>query len=154
MPRPPERRARWYELSEAASLGIEMAVAIAIGAWGGRWLENNVTHWKPWTFYIGLTIGIGAAVNGVVRTARKFQRIVEHEERMEAEAAAAREHTDRSSQPADMEKSPHYGLTNGNPAGADRRQKSRREPRPDSDHERPGMARFNNPYNDDDGGET
>jgi len=91
MPSPPDRRARWYELSEAASLGIEMAVAIAIGAWGGRWLENNVTHWSPWTFYIGLTIGIGAAVNGVVRTARKFQRIIAHDEKLQAEEDAAAE---------------------------------------------------------------
>ncbi|MGB1274507.1 MAG: AtpZ/AtpI family protein [Nannocystaceae bacterium] len=89
MSSPPDRRARWYELSEAASLGIEMAVAIAIGAWGGRWLETNVTHWKPWTFYIGLTIGIGAAVNGVVRTARKFQRIIAHDEKLQAEEEAA-----------------------------------------------------------------
>ncbi len=110
-----------------------MAVAIAIGAWGGRWLENNVTHWKPWTFYIGLFVGLGAAVNAVVRTARKFQRIIDHDERLQAEATqVTSKHTDRSSQAQAVENSP--------PPVA-------REEDGDTPQ---SLVRFNNPYDGDD----
>jgi F0F1-type ATP synthase assembly protein I len=58
--------------TEAASLGIEMAVAVFLGAFGGIWLERNVTHVAPWTSLAGLAIGLGAAVVAVVRTVRNF----------------------------------------------------------------------------------
>lgn len=75
------KQARWFQLAEAGALGIEMAVAIAIGAFGGMWLERHVTHWAPWTTYLGLGVGIGAAGLAVVRTARKFTARIEAEER-------------------------------------------------------------------------
>ena len=55
-------RARWFQLTEAASVGIEMAAAIGVGVFLGRWFERNVTHWAPGTIFIGLGIGIAAAV--------------------------------------------------------------------------------------------
>ncbi|PCC71460.1 Putative F0F1-ATPase subunit Ca2+/Mg2+ transporter [Nannocystis exedens] len=75
------KQAGWFQLAEAGSVGIEMAVAIAIGAFGGMYLERHVTHWAPWTSYIGLGVGIGAAGLAVVRTARKFSARIEAEER-------------------------------------------------------------------------
>ena len=45
------------------------------------YLERHVTHWAPWTTYIGLGVGIGAAGLAVVRTARKFSARSEAEER-------------------------------------------------------------------------
>ncbi len=88
--RKPDRvtgQAQWFSLAEVSSIGIAMAVAIAIGAFGGRWLQENVTHWRPWTFYIGFLIGLGAAANIVVRTAIKFQAYLDAEEAEEAEEA-------------------------------------------------------------------
>lgn len=87
--RPLLKQARWFQLAEAGSLGIEMAVAIAIGAFGGMWLERHVTHWAPWTTYIGLAVGIGAAGLAVVRTARKFAARIEAEERAEGQSHEA-----------------------------------------------------------------
>jgi len=81
-------RARWFQLTEAASVGIEMAAAIGVGAFFGRLLERNVTHWAPWTTFIGLGIGIAAAVFAVIRTARNFTRVIAAEEAAEAEEAA------------------------------------------------------------------
>lgn len=90
--RPPRapivERARWFQLTEAASVGIEMAAAIGVGAGLGIYLERNVTHWAPWTTYIGLGIGLSAAVLAVIRTARNFGRMIEAEEAEEAEKAA------------------------------------------------------------------
>jgi F0F1-type ATP synthase assembly protein I len=87
-PRPPiVERARWFQLTEAASVGIEMAAAVGVGAGLGIYLERNVTHWAPWTTYIGLGIGLSAAVLAVLRTARNFTRMIAAEEAAEAEAA-------------------------------------------------------------------
>jgi len=81
-------KAQWFELASAASVGIEMAVAVAIGHFGGLWLEKNVTHWAPQTRWIGLAVGLAAAVLAVVRTARVFQLKLAQEEAQEAEQAA------------------------------------------------------------------
>lgn len=88
MPERPRKQAQWYQLTEASSVGLEMAVAVAIGAFGGMWLQNHVTHWRPWTLYLGLAVGIGAAAKAVVRAVRKIQRI-------EAAEEAAREQEER-----------------------------------------------------------
>lgn len=87
-PKPPiVERARWFQLTEAASVGIEMAAAVGVGAGLGIYLERHVTHWSPWTTYIGLGIGLSAAVLAVVRTARNFGRMIAAEEAEEAEKA-------------------------------------------------------------------
>lgn len=82
-------RARWFQMTEAASVGIEMAAAVGVGAGLGLYLQNNVTHWAPWTLYIGLGIGLGAATIAVIRTARNFTRVIEAEEAAEREASKA-----------------------------------------------------------------
>ncbi|MEZ4452567.1 MAG: AtpZ/AtpI family protein [Nannocystaceae bacterium] len=74
------KRAAWFELAEAASLGIEMAVAVAIGWFGGRWLETHVTHWAPYTRWLGLGFGLGAATMAVIRTVLVFRKKLEQEE--------------------------------------------------------------------------
>lgn len=89
MAKRPER-AQWFELAEAASVGIEMAVAVSIGHFGGVWLENNVTHWAPQTRWIGLAVGLGAAVLAVVRTAMVFQKKLAEDEAVEAAEVAAK----------------------------------------------------------------
>lgn len=93
MPEQPKRpqiveRARWFQLTEASSIGIEMAAAIGVGAFAGIWLERHVTHWSPWTTYLGLGIGMAAAVLAVLRTVRNFTRVIAAEEAAEAEALA------------------------------------------------------------------
>ena len=113
-PKPPRapivERARWFQLTEAASVGIEMAAAVGVGAGLGIYLERHVTHWSPWTTYIGLGIGLSAAVLAVVRTARNFGRMIAAEEADEAEkaekaekaAAAAAAARPPSAAPADL----------------------------------------------------
>lgn len=83
------RKADWYQWTEAGAIGMEMALSIAIGYFGGRWLERNVTHWAPWTMYLGLCAGIGAAALAIVRTARKFTRQLEAEEAGQSHASSA-----------------------------------------------------------------
>jgi len=100
--RPPiVERARWFQLTEAASIGIEMAAAVAVGAGMGIYLERHVTHWAPWTTYIGLGIGLAAAVLAVIRTARNFTRMIAAEEAEEA-ARAAQQPVRPPGDPADL----------------------------------------------------
>ena len=69
----PRQRADWYKQTSAASVGIEMAVAICGGALGGMYLERHVTHWAPWTTMIGLFVGIGAAGLAIARLVREHE---------------------------------------------------------------------------------
>lgn len=76
------KRAVWFRYTDAASVGIEMVVAITVCAFGALWLERNVTHWAPWTSLLGIGVGLGAATKAVVRAARTYRRQL-------AESAAA-----------------------------------------------------------------
>ncbi len=86
----PERRpggkAPWFRYTSAASLGIEIAVAVAGCTLLARWIETRFTHWSPWTTLIGFGIGLGAAINAIVRTARQFQREIAEREREREQA--------------------------------------------------------------------
>jgi F0F1-type ATP synthase assembly protein I len=115
MARKRPERAQWFELAEAASVGIEMAVAVAIGHFGGLWLERNVTHWAPYTRWLGLAAGLGAAILAIVRTARTFQAKLAKEEAAEAARAAEAEATAQAAAPP----KPRQGAA-GAPAEADK----------------------------------
>lgn len=84
--RPLLKQARWFQLADVGSLGLEMGIAVAIGFFAGRWLERNVTHWAPWTTYIGLAVGFGAATLAIVRTARKYLAQLRAEEQASPQA--------------------------------------------------------------------
>jgi len=71
-----DRERMWRLAGRYSSVGLEMAIAIAIGTLGGRWLDGRF-GWGPWGFWIGLSIGIGAAVRAVLRITRttKLERL-------------------------------------------------------------------------------
>lgn len=89
--RPQQGRAPWFKATSAASIGIEIAVAVAGCTLVAMWLQNNYTHWEPWTMLIGLGIGIGAAVKALVRTAKQFQAEIAEREAREREQGRAQE---------------------------------------------------------------
>lgn len=68
----PRKKPDWWRYTNASSLGIEMAIAIMLGWWSGRWVETNITHWKPWTSTIGLLFGCAAAGLAIRRTSREY----------------------------------------------------------------------------------
>ena len=79
--RRPQDRAAWFRYSSAASVGIEIAVAIVGCTLLAGWIEHRFTHWSPWTTLIGFGVGIGAAIKAIVRTAKQFQREIAERER-------------------------------------------------------------------------
>ena len=87
----PQRRlhgkAEWFRYGSAASIGIEIAVAIVGCTLLAGWIEREYTHWSPWTTLIGFGVGIGAAIKALVRTAKQFQRETAERETAERETA-------------------------------------------------------------------
>jgi len=73
VPYAPPKRARWFLYTDASSLGIEIAVAVTMGAVGGYYIERYLTHWSPWTMLLGFAFGVVVAAKAVLRTARAYQ---------------------------------------------------------------------------------
>jgi len=73
-----ERKPRVKPIIEAAdslSLGISMVVAVIIGV-GLGWLLKNLTG-LAWTFWIGVAIGIAAAILNVYKAYAKQHKMFE-----------------------------------------------------------------------------
>ena len=67
-----EKKPRIKPLIEAAdslSLGISMVVAVLMGV-GIGWVLKNLTS-TPWTFWIGVAIGVAAAILNVYKAYKK-----------------------------------------------------------------------------------
>jgi ATP synthase protein I len=60
----------WKLAGRYSAVGIEMAVAVAMGSLGGVWLDRKLGT-RPYLFLLGLMIGVGAAVRTVVRVVRQ-----------------------------------------------------------------------------------
>lgn len=64
-----------WQLLKFSSLGIEMAVATAIG-WGiGYWLDLQFGTY-PWLMLVFLLLGVAAGFKGVFRAAREAQELM------------------------------------------------------------------------------
>ncbi len=67
------RRAPWFRYAQASTVGIEMGLSVAVGVFGGIYLERRLGG-APWTSLAGLAVGLGAAVLSVVRAAGRVRR--------------------------------------------------------------------------------
>jgi len=63
----------WRVAAETSAVGIEISAAVAIGYFGGEYLDSKF-HSTPWLKWIGLGAGIGAAIKALVRVTRKYKR--------------------------------------------------------------------------------
>jgi len=70
----------WRIAAETGAVGIEIAVAIGIGYFGGEWLDNKF-HSTPWLKWIGFGAGIGAAIKALVRVTRKYKQSLKNDEK-------------------------------------------------------------------------
>lgn len=67
--------------SRYSYLGIFFGVAICIGYFGGRWIDEKLVT-PPWFSLVGLVVGVAAGFRELVRVARRSQR---EQEEYEAE---------------------------------------------------------------------
>ena len=65
-----ERQSRGlYQAARMASVGLELALSVVIGYFGGKWLEER-WGFAPWGSIGGLLLGFGAGLRSLWRTAR------------------------------------------------------------------------------------
>ena len=63
----------WRIAGTTDAVGIEIAVAIAIGYFGGHYLDRKFGT-QPWLSYVGMLFGVGAAIKALVRVTRQYRR--------------------------------------------------------------------------------
>ena len=63
------------EAADSLSLGISMVVAVAMGVGIGYFLRSVTDVW--WTFWIGIFIGVGAAILNVYKAYDKQHKVFE-----------------------------------------------------------------------------
>jgi len=71
-PYAPPTRGHYPTLS-ASSVGIELAVAVLLGMFGGRWLDGRIGT-TPWMMILGLCFGFTAGLRAIFRYVRAADR--------------------------------------------------------------------------------
>lgn len=66
----PEGKEQLRLITKYGGIGFEIGLFIAIGYFGGTWLDDKFGT-KPWLMYVGLGIGILGAINNLVRMIKK-----------------------------------------------------------------------------------
>jgi ATP synthase protein I len=70
----------WKSFGKYGSVGIELFLSIAIGYYGGRWLDGRFgTHWIQ---VVGFVVGCYAGFRGLYKAAKQMQRDVENDEKL------------------------------------------------------------------------
>jgi ATP synthase protein I len=75
---------RFKGVGSYGTVGLDFAVAIAIGTLGGKWLDSKFGT-LPWLTIVGLMFGIAAGFNLLIKAAKRLREEAEHEERKRAE---------------------------------------------------------------------
>ena len=73
----------WRIAGFTGAVGIEVALAITIGYFGGHWLDRKLGT-APVITIIGFVGGVGAAVKALIRVTRDYQKKLNEEDRREA----------------------------------------------------------------------
>lgn len=76
----PEGRKQLKAVGFVGTAGIELAVSIVIGFFGGRWLDDWLGT-APWLQWIGFGLGLVAGFRNLFRVARRVQQKLSEEER-------------------------------------------------------------------------
>ena len=67
----PEAKIFWRQAGNTGAVGLEIAVALTIGYFGGQYLDGKFAT-TPWLTWIGFVIGIGAGIKALVRVSRRY----------------------------------------------------------------------------------
>jgi ATP synthase protein I len=74
----PEAKKMWATAGSTGAVGIEIAVAIGIGYFGGQYLDRRLGV-TPWLSWVGFAAGVGASIKAVIRVARSYQKSLDQE---------------------------------------------------------------------------
>jgi ATP synthase protein I len=75
----PEAKKMWQTAGTTGAVGLEIAVAIGIGYFGGQYLDRKLGV-APWLTWVGFAAGVGAATKAVLRVVRSYQKSLEKDE--------------------------------------------------------------------------
>jgi F0F1-type ATP synthase assembly protein I len=75
----------WKALGNYGTLGLEIALSVVVGLFGGQWLDKKLGT-GGWLTWIGFAYGLAAAGRAIYRAVRKSTREAEELERSEHDA--------------------------------------------------------------------
>ena len=75
----PEARKMWQTAANTGSVGLEIAVAIGIGYFGGQYLDRKLGL-APWLTWIGFAVGVGAGIKALIRVVRSYHKSLEKDQ--------------------------------------------------------------------------
>jgi F0F1-type ATP synthase assembly protein I len=68
-----QKSRRAYNVVTSSAIGLELGVAVVIGALVGRWLDGRLGS-EPWLMIALIIMGFVAGLRGVIRGARRAER--------------------------------------------------------------------------------
>jgi F0F1-type ATP synthase assembly protein I len=71
-----EAKKMWETAASAGAVGIEIAVAIVIGYFGGQYLDRKLGV-APWLTWVGFAAGVGAGIKALIRVVRNYNKSLE-----------------------------------------------------------------------------
>jgi ATP synthase protein I len=74
----------WKGLAGFATLGLEFALSVLVGLFGGRWLDARLGT-APWLAIVGFGFGVAAGARAIYRAARAANLAAEREGNEERE---------------------------------------------------------------------
>lgn len=74
----------WKALGTYGTLGLEIILSVALGLFGGQWLDKKLDT-GGWLTWIGFAYGLAAAGRAIYRAMRKSTREAEQLEQRERE---------------------------------------------------------------------
>jgi ATP synthase protein I len=75
----PEAKKMWATAASTGAVGIEIAVAIGIGYFGGQYLDRKLGL-APWCMWLGFAAGIGASIKALIRVVRTYKKSLEQDQ--------------------------------------------------------------------------
>ena len=87
----------WKGLGTYGTIGIELALSVFVGLFGGQWLDGKLGT-EPWLTLAGLVLGAAAGFRSLWRVVAKANR---EAEKVEARAREARHKYHERSHPED-----------------------------------------------------
>ncbi len=78
-------RSSWKDVGSYSTVGLEFALSILVGLFGGRWLDKKFDA-GGWLTFVGLGFGIAAGVRSLLRALERANRQAEEQEKQEREA--------------------------------------------------------------------
>jgi ATP synthase protein I len=75
----PEAKKMWATAASTGAVGLEIAVAIGIGYFGGQYLDRRLGT-APWLSWVGFAAGVGAGIKALMRVVRLYKKSLEEDD--------------------------------------------------------------------------